>query len=282
MRPEDWPSFEWRYALDLRRLVPHIMAIEEYKAALLRPALPPHWLEVPPALEAAALAAEHAKGAGSAKPLHDTRVAQVWVRQRFAPGSPPISLADIFAIHWMVAEAAGAKGKGAGVLRTLPCEVGREEVGGVHHGAPCERLPVLMEEYLGFVNGAELRCLPPVMQALLAHYFLDTIHPFLDGNGRTSRLVAAALLSQQGYNLHGTYALVRHFYRHQIAYHRILHASWKRCPFEVTPFVAFGMEGFVLELKGVDSFIKLKLDRIVDSLELAPAVRRKISASPPH
>jgi Fic family protein len=135
-----------------------------------------------------------------------------------------------------------------------------------------------MEEYVQFIDGATLRSLPPVIHALLAHFFFDTIHPFLDGNGRTSRLVAAAILSRHGYNMHGTYALIRHFYRHEILYHTILHQSWKRCPFEVTPFIAFGMEGFVMELKSVDSFIKMKLNRIVDRSLAAPALRARVRA----
>jgi hypothetical protein len=133
-----------------------------------------------------------------------------------------------------------------------------------------------MARYLDFVHGADVRSLPPVIQALLAHFFLDTIHPFIDGNGRTSRLVAAAILSQHGYNLHGTYALIGYFYRHEIRYHTMLHGIWKRCPFAVTPFIAFGMAGFVLELKSIDTFIKMKLNRLRDPDLAASAWRRRL------
>ena len=33
---------------------------------------------------------------------------------------------------------------------------------------------------------------------------------------------------------------------------------------DLTAFVAFGMEGFVMELRSIGSFIKMKLNRIVD------------------
>jgi Fic family protein len=179
----------------------------------------------------------------------------------------------------MVAEEHGVKGPTAGALRTKPAEVGRELVGGIHQGAPVKQLPLLMDRYVEFIDGAALGRLPPVIHALLAHFFLDTIHPFVDGNGRTSRLVAAAILSRHGYNVHGSYALVRYFYRHDVLYHTILQRIWKRCPFEVTPFVAFGMEGFVLELKSVDSFIKMKLNRIGRDIAV-PAFRGRIGARP--
>jgi Fic/DOC family len=304
LRAEDWGSFHFAYSLDLRRLIPHILAIEEYKAAVLSPVLPPHWLEVPGALERpveeitvlgdkpafdaeaapspdlsiAQQPQENRSTAGRKVWLiRNTSVARAWIRQRFGPGSAPLSLADILTIHRMVGTQAGGKGESVGALRTLPVEVGREEVGGVHAGAPVEKLQLLMDQYIQFINGAYARSLPPAIRALLANFFLNTIHPFLDGNGRTSRLVAAAILSHHGYNLHGTYAIARHFYRHEIRYQSILHQIWKRCPFEVTPFVAFGLEGFVLELKSVDSFIKMKLNRIGRDIAM-PAFAGRIGA----
>jgi hypothetical protein len=294
LRAEDWASFDFSYALDIRRLIPHILAIEEYKAAALSPVLPPHWLEVPDGLAADAVdqstaspdlsVAQQPWGDQAAMPqkplpVRDTSKARAWIKQRFVPGSAPLAVADILALHWMVAEEHGVKGPTAGALRTTSTEVGRELVGGIHHGAPVKQLPLLMDRYVEFIDGAGLRSLPPVIHALLAHFFLDTIHPFVDGNGRTSRLVAAAILSRHGYNVHGSYALVRYFYRHEVLYHTILHWIWKRCPFEVTPFVAFGMEGFVLELKSVDSFVKMKLNRIGRDIAV-PAFRGRIGARP--
>jgi hypothetical protein len=286
---EDWAAFDFSYSLDLRSLIPHILTIEEYKAAAFNPVLPPHWLDVPEAPAAADAAKTWGRGqdapaddpaAADEKriPVRKTAKARMWIRERFVPGSSALSLADILALHAMVAEEHGADGPTAGALRTTPCEVGRERVGGIHRGAPAQRLPELMAQYVAFVDGGELRTLPPVVQALLAHFFLDTVHPFVDGNGRTARLVAAAVLSRYGYNLHGTYALMRYFYRHEIQYHTMLQRIWKRCPFAVTPFVAFGIDGFVLELKSVDAFIKMKLNRLRDPALAAPAWRRRIRA----
>lgn len=39
----------------------------------------------------------------------------------------------------------------------------------------------------------------PVEQAALAHHRLVTIHPFIDGNGRTARLVMNLILRQAAY-----------------------------------------------------------------------------------
>ena len=256
----DWIQFEFDYRLDLQRLTPHLLAIEAHKQAALTSVLPPQWRES--SLEQCVAEATDEK-----QQLHIRNLAnaRAWVNERFAAGTPPLTLSDLLTMHRMVAD--GATGEYApGTLRSLPVQVGRREVGGLHMGAPANRLPRLMEEYVGFITSDRVRSLHPVMQALIAHFFLVTIHPFGDGNGRVSRLLTAGILLQRGYNVHGGfYALSDYFYLNDIKYHSMLHRCWQSpLPFDLTAFVAFGMEGFVMELRSIGSFIKMKLNRIVD------------------
>jgi Fic family protein len=46
-----------------------------------------------------------------------------------------------------------------------------------------------------FCNGDEL---PAVAQAALAHAQFETIHPFIDGNGRTGRALIHVILRRRG------------------------------------------------------------------------------------
>jgi len=261
-----WPAFQFGYRLDIRRLIPHIAAVEAYQQATVTTVLPPQWR------------AEPIVSSNDQDQKHTTKTRRHgdWIKDRFAPGTHPLALDDILAMHRLVAE--GTQGASpAGDWRTDPVQVGRREVGGLHMGAPAERLPRLMEEYIQRINSRETQSLPPVVHALLAHFFFVTLHPFGDGNGRTSRLVATAILYQRGYNVHGGfYALSDYFYQNDgIRYHTLLHRCWQHgAPFELTPFVAFGMEGLVMELRNIDSFIKMKLNRIVYP-ELAKARRRR-------
>ncbi|MHB8858301.1 MAG: Fic family protein [Thermoleophilia bacterium] len=59
-----------------------------------------------------------------------------------------------------------------------------------------EKLPELMANYVKLVG--EIK--NPVARAILAHYFFVTIHPYLDGNGRTGRLLMNYLLLSAGYS----------------------------------------------------------------------------------
>lgn len=261
-----WPAFEFDYRLDLHRIMPHIAAIESYKQAAVTRVLPPQWRDQPG--DANSNSAEDVKSGNAAR-------ARAWVTERFVPGSAPLSLDDLLAMHQMVADPANPECT-PGAFRSLPVQVGRREVGGLHLGAPVERLPHLMQQYIQFINNDDSLRLYPVVHALVAHFFLVTIHPFGDANGRVSRLLTAGLLSRRGYNVHGGfYALSAYFYQNDIEYHTLLHRCWLNpLPFDLTPFVAFGVAGFVMELKSINSFIQVKLKRSGERDLLAPARRK--------
>lgn len=57
----------------------------------------------------------------------------------------------------------------------------------------------LIAQYVHWLNSEDALELHPVRYAALAHYKLVHIHPFIDGNGRTSRLVMNMILMQAGY-----------------------------------------------------------------------------------
>jgi Fic family protein len=66
---------------------------------------------------------------------------------------------------------------------------------------PPERVRELLEDLCAFCNDDAL---PPVAQAALAHAQFETIHPFVDGNGRTGRALAQAMLRSKGLVEHVT------------------------------------------------------------------------------
>ncbi|BDE06821.1 hypothetical protein WPS_20970 [Vulcanimicrobium alpinum] len=60
---------------------------------------------------------------------------------------------------------------------------------------PPELVPELLEDLCGFCNGDSVS---PVVQAAIAHAQFETIHPFIDGNGRTGRALIAMVLRRRG------------------------------------------------------------------------------------
>ena len=61
-----------------------------------------------------------------------------------------------------------------------------------------ERVPALMADLVAFMHRADL---PVIALVALAHAQFETIHPFIDGNGRTGRTLMHAILRDRGLTL---------------------------------------------------------------------------------
>lgn len=61
---------------------------------------------------------------------------------------------------------------------------------------PPNEIPDLLEDLLGYAN--QETNLHPLLRIGLIHYQFETIHPFLDGNGRLGRLLISLLLQRDG------------------------------------------------------------------------------------
>jgi Fic family protein len=62
----------------------------------------------------------------------------------------------------------------------------------VHVPPPAEQLPDRLQRLCDFANaavGAETAYVPPVVRAIAVHFMLAYDHPFVDGNGRTARIL---------------------------------------------------------------------------------------------
>ena len=60
---------------------------------------------------------------------------------------------------------------------------------------PPEEVPRLLDDLVGFVNRDDL---PASMQAAIAHAQFETIHPFIDGNGRVGRCLIHVICRRRG------------------------------------------------------------------------------------
>lgn len=101
------------------------------------------------------------------------------------------SESDIMTIHETILT--GIDDDNAGRYRNIPVRISGAEV---IFPNPI-KVPDLMAEFILEAN--KHRKLHPVEMAAEAHYQLVTVHPFVDGNGRTARLLMNLLLLQQGY-----------------------------------------------------------------------------------
>ncbi len=63
---------------------------------------------------------------------------------------------------------------------------------------PPRQVPQLMAEWRAWITG-EGQQYHPIVRAVIAHHGFEAVHPFVDGNGRTGRLLLNLMLMRDGY-----------------------------------------------------------------------------------
>ena len=104
----------------------------------------------------------------------------------------PISAFHVRQLHALVL--AKIDDESAGQYRNLPVQI----VGATHELPPAWEIPALMNDWANWLQAQE-RELDTVALAALAHHKLVAIHPFIDGNGRTARLIMNLVLMRASY-----------------------------------------------------------------------------------
>jgi Fic family protein len=85
---------------------------------------------------------------------------------------------------------------------------------------PVSNMMESLDDFEKFVRDAKTL---PIVQIALIHAQFETIHPFLDGNGRTGRLLVTMLLCQQNLLEKPVLFLSSYFKKHQKYYYQTLH-----------------------------------------------------------
>ncbi len=109
--------------------------------------------------------------------------------------------------------------------------------------------------------------LPPLIRAGLAHVQLETMHPFLDGNGRVGRLLITLMLCSEGILREPRLYLSLHFKTHRSDHYRLLQEVRERGAWEAW------LEFF---LAGVESTGSQAVDAAGRITALFEADRRRI------
>ena len=119
-----------------------------------------------------------------------------------------------------------------------------------------KEVPDLMGSLLKWVNNS-INLPPPIVAGIL-HYQFETIHPFIDGNGRTGRLLVTLLLNQRGYGLNGFYSLEEYYFKNLLGYYKALENSthhnyyFGKNKADITSWLEFFLQGMY------DSFLKVQ------------------------
>jgi Fic family protein len=137
----------------------------------------------------------------------------------------PLSIRLIRDAHQILLDGVRGANKQPGELRRSQNWIGGSRPGNaVFVPPPPEQVPLLLGDLERFIH-AEPDPLPPLVTIALVHAQFETIHPFLDGNGRIGRLLITALLEHWGLLKEPLLYLSGYLKRNQNEYYRLLSAT---------------------------------------------------------
>jgi len=134
----------------------------------------------------------------------------------------PLSNRLIREMHAILLSRGRGSRKTPGEFRRTQNWIGGTRPGNAHFvPPPPDEVERCMADLERFLNG-ENALYPTLVNAALAHVQFETIHPFLDGNGRMGRLLIAFILHHEGVLQRPLLYLSLYFKQHRNEYYRLL------------------------------------------------------------
>ena len=118
----------------------------------------------------------------------------------------------------------------------------------VYTPPPAYDVPILMSALINWLN-RESRA-HPVLASGIAQFQLVHIHPFLDGNGRTSRLLSTLCLYKAGYDFKRLFTISGYYDRDRAAFYRALQGV-REHDMDLTGWFEFYTAGLATQLDEV-------------------------------
>jgi len=118
----------------------------------------------------------------------------------------------------------------------------------VYTPPPAHEVPILMQELVAWVNAPG--DVHPALASGIAQFQLVHIHPFLDGNGRTSRLLSALCLYRAGYDFKRLFTISEYYDRDRTAFYRALQGV-RQAGMDLTGWLEFFTGGLAIQLDEV-------------------------------
>jgi Fic family protein len=109
-------------------------------------------------------------------------------------------------------------------------------------------VPIMMAELVLWLNREQ--DIHPILQSGIAQFQLVHIHPFLDGNGRTSRLLSTLCLYRAGYDFKRLFSISEYYDRDRTAFYGAIQ-SVRNTGMDMTGWLEYFVAGLSAQLTEV-------------------------------
>lgn len=169
---------------------------------------------------------------------------------KFVKRTPFLSK-DLLDIHRIVTKDTLENPKDEGVLRNRQVIVGNRITGEVvFMPPPTEQVPKLVDNFFEWFNSPETDNMDAVIEAGITHYEIARIHPFIDGNGRTARVMATLVLYKRGFDVKRFFALDDYYDHNRRDYYAAL-KSVDQNTIDITGWLEYFTDGVAVSIEEV-------------------------------
>jgi len=168
---------------------------------------------------------------------------------RYIDKQTPVSEVVLREIHKRLVTGVRGQSAAPGAYRTIQNYVANAQTRQVVYTPPPPAdVAPLMHELTQWL--AEPSPIHPVLVAGIAQFQLVHIHPFVDGNGRTSRLLSTLMLYRAGYDFKRLFTISEFYDRNRPAFYRALQ-SVRENEMDLTGWIEFFTNGLATQLSEV-------------------------------
>lgn len=171
----------------------------------------------------------------------------------------------ILHLHYLCIKGIEGMEKEAGRYRTVQNYIvaGPRRVP-IYMPPPPQDVPKLMKDLVEWIQDAEKNEVSPFIISAIAHYEFESIHPFVDGNGRTGRALSTLILYKMGYDTKSFFSLEEYFDTHPDEYYgnlKKIRSAYIETPNpDLTEWTEFFVYAIEAEMTRVETEIKEYLE----------------------
>jgi Fic family protein len=131
---------------------------------------------------------------------------------KYIENGGPITEGLVREIHKLLVEGVRGGAAAPGEYRRIQNYVVNSTFGEtVYTPPPAHKVPIMMAELVDWIN--QEQNIHPVLVSGISQFQFVHIHPFLDGNGRTSRLLSTLCLYRAGYDFKRLFTISEYYDR---------------------------------------------------------------------